>query len=389
MLVGNAGTGKTQVIKNYLSSLDQETDGIVSRNIVLSYYSSSLTLQREMESHIDKRSGSYYGPPMGKKMVFFVDDMNLPYMETYGTQNAIALLTQHIQHGSVFDRSDLGSRKDLMDVHYVAAMNPTAGSFEICERCQRHFATFAASMPSASDIGGIFTSILDGHLTAGFSPTVQDVSSKIVNSAVQVQEMVSSNFLPSAVKFMYNWNMRDLGNIFQGLCLAKPDYYTNPSALLGLYVHETQRVYTDRFVTEDEVAIFNAKFADIAKNVLGPDALSAIDALSGGDKGRDDGATGTGGVASAPPSPLVYTNFVHGAVDRAYLPLPSFQKLRNVLDSKLTEYNENNPMMDLVLFEQAMLHVSRICRIIQNPGGHAMLVGVGGSGKQSLCTRPT
>ena len=42
--------------------------------------------------------------------------------------------------------------KEVANTQYVACMNPTAGSFQITPRMQRHFVTLAVHMPMADTI---------------------------------------------------------------------------------------------------------------------------------------------------------------------------------------------------------------------------------------------
>ena len=69
--------------------------------------------------------------------------------------------------------------------------------------------------------------------------------------------------------------------------------------------------------------------------------------------------------------------------DRLYDIMPN-DKLLTYIEEGLEVYNDNNAVMNLVLFEDAMKHVCRITRIVMPSSGHGLMVGVGGSGKQSL-----
>jgi len=89
--------------------------------------------------------------------------------------------------------------------------------------------------------------------------------------------------------------------------------------------------------------------------------------------------------SSARPVFCHFGNQAYAANDAPYALVQDNTRLPKLLSDYLESYNmSNRNVMNLVFFQDAIDHVSRLCRVLRTPSGNAMLVGLGGSGKQSL-----
>ena len=360
MFVGGAGTGKTTIMFDKLRTMD--TDAYAFMNINLNCFTDSMLLQGAMESVLEKKTGRTFGPLGTKKMVYFIDDINMPQVDKYGTQQPIALLRQLFDYDGWYSRDKLTWR-DIQNVQAVSCLNPTAGSFYIDPRLQRSYCTYAVQMPAVEALFIIFNSILAGHLSS-FPADVAKRCEDITHASMEIQQAVANTFYPSAIKFHYIFNLRDVGNVFEGLLRSKADNYTSILPMVRLWMHECQRVFSDRMITVEDMEKFNEMLTATTKKFfenVGMDKLLA--------------------------QPNIFTTFTTpGATedDRPYCNISDEEALSRIMEDKLKEYNETNAVMDLVLFQMAVEHICRITRVIDKPRGNALLVGVGGSGKQSL-----
>ncbi|XP_033374700.1 dynein heavy chain 9, axonemal [Parus major] len=360
LLVGTAGTGKSVLLGDTLCSLD--TDLFLVKKVPFNYYTTSAMLQGVLEKPLEKKAGRNYGPPGTKRLVYFMDDLNMPEVDAYGTVQPHTLLRQHLDYGHWYDRSRL-SLKEISNVQYVSCMNPTAGSFTINPRLQRHFCVFALSNPDQDALSRIYSTILVQHLATGnFSEAVQKSAQQLIALALGLHRRVAATFLPTAVKFHYVFNLRDFSNIFQGLLFSTPECLKQPQDLVKLYLHESSRVYRDRMAEEMDCDTFDKIQREMVKKCYDDieDTLEQVKHMN------------------------IYCHFAKGLGEPGYRSVPSWEELNQILVEALDSYNDVNAAMNLVLFEDAMCHVCRINRVLEAPRGNALLVGVGGSGKQSL-----
>ncbi|XP_041455872.1 dynein heavy chain 10, axonemal-like [Lytechinus variegatus] len=361
LFVGDTGTSKTATIQDFLRNLDQDSHLILSINF--SSRTTSMDVQRNLEANVEKRTKDTYGPPPGRRLLVFMDDMNMPQVDEYGTQQPIALLKLLLEKGGMYDRGKDLILKYIRDIGFLASMGKAGGGRnEVDPRFISLFCSFNITFPSEETLNHIYSSILAGHLQP-FDESIQKLAPKITQATLDLYKVIVVDLPPTPSKFHYIFNLRDLSRVSQGMLLTTPDRFSDAKSFIRVWRNECLRVFYDRLINQHDKDLVQG----MIKNILDEHFREHTE--------------------NAMREPLLYGDYrtaLDGGEARLYEDIQDYDAAKALFQEILEEYNDSNTPMNLVLFDDALDHLTRVHRVIRMDQGHALLVGVGGSGKQSL-----
>ncbi|XP_030626002.1 dynein heavy chain 3, axonemal [Chanos chanos] len=373
LFVGPTGTGKSVINNNFLLALPK--DRYTPNFINFSARTSASQTQDIIMAKLDRRRKGTFGPPLGRKCVIYVDDLNMPAKEVYGAQPPIELLRQWIDHQHWYDKRDT-SRIDLVDILFVSAMGPPGGGRnDITGRFTRHLNIVSIDSFDDDTLSKIFSSICDWHFGKGFDASFYRLGKILVQATMAVYKDAIGNFLPTPSRSHYIFNLRDFSRVIRGVLLCPHTHLQENDKLIRLWIHEVYRVFYDRLIDEAD----REMFFNIIRERTSGFFKQSMDKLLGH-------LSPSGKVSDETVRSLFFGDYAKPDSSDAgvYDEITDMHWLTDLMERYLDEFNNiSKSPMSLVMFRFAIEHVSRICRVLKQDGGHLLLVGIGGSGRQS------
>ncbi len=403
LVVGKSGSAKTTVIEQFLLRESAAADDRLIKKTALSFATTPALMQKTLESCVEKRQGRLFGPAGGKKLTLFIDDLSLPASNEWGDQESSELIRQLLELGIVYSLEKPGEAKKFEDLNYVAAMvasGPMSG--DIPNRLKKQFFVLGVPLPTSVTVEAIFGSMLSWKMRSlEFPNDVIDVAKKLPSMTVSLLELMQEHFLPTPAKSHYIFNMRELSRVFQGTFLGLLWRCADPSYIVALWLHEVDRVFGDKLVSSDDRSMFSSFVESVAVAGVGASLLSDgwersrhfvsfmkdIEQVTMGDKATGDG-THTELVDEDEDDDDGVPQLEEIRIRYLYEAVVDEKAIADRISQLQDRCNESKQFktrpINLVFFTDAIAHLLRICRVLSLDRGNMLLVGVGGSGRQSL-----
>lgn len=354
MLCGPPGSGKTMTLFSALRKLpDMEVVGL--------NFSSATTpelILKTFEQYCEFRktpNGVILAPvQIGRWLVVFCDEINLPATDKYGTQRVISFLRQLVESGGYYRTSDMAWVK-LERIQFVGACNPPTdpGRVPLSHRFLRHAPLVMVDYPGEISLKQIYGT---------YSRAMLKVVPNLVNYAGPLTDAMVSFYLASQKRFTsdnqahYVYSPRELTRWVRGIYEAiKPLEILSVEGLVRVWAHEALRLFQDRLVSEDE-KVWTDENIDMTAMQCFP-TINRDEALS---------------------RPILFSNWT----SKNYVSVER-EALREYIKARLRVFHEEELDVQLVLFNDVLDHVLRIDRVFRQIQGHLLLIGVSGSGKVS------
>ncbi len=381
LFCGPTGTGKSVYIMNTITKVMSQ-EKFKPLSLGFSAKTSANMTQEIIDGKIDKRRKGVYGPPLGSQTIIFVDDLNMPQVEFYGAQPPIELCRQLIDSGGWYDLKEK-VWKSIVDTTMVTAQGPAGGGKNVVTpRFIRHFQIFCFAEFNDVTLKRIFNTIVKWHFGMtdakgqSFDSSVRGLGEAVVEATLDMYKSAMLNLLPTPEKSHYTFNLRDFSRIIQGVLLSKPNEEFKSKNLIRLWTHEAYRVIGDRLVMDSDREWFFGHVQQICTKYFGAPFYDTF-------KGLD--IEGKKELVFSDMRSLIFGSFMSENVGEVYAEITDRAALTAKIEYYLDEFNQQSKKpMDLVMFSFAIEHVAKISRILQMPGGNMLLVGVGGSGRQSV-----
>ncbi|KAL3885754.1 hypothetical protein ACJMK2_025795 [Sinanodonta woodiana] len=168
ILVGENGCGKTAIVNDRIRTVcSGEVAEVLALTLQANRFTNARLLYDRLDERLEWKHGRTYVPKGNKKLLCFVDDINLSQVDKWGHQTAIELVREHIDDGGFYNQ-DSHAWRYVKNVTYISSINcnNTANVPKLSHRFLRHFSIFAVPYPGSHDLQTIFTTLLHTHFVA-------------------------------------------------------------------------------------------------------------------------------------------------------------------------------------------------------------------------------